>query len=504
MRACILGAFLATLSVVVVAQTISSDGAIQSYVIDHQQSIVGELLDLVLVPNTRTDRADLQRNAALLQSMITRRGLAAEIVETAGAPLVIASLNVPNARGTILFYAHYDGQPVDASRWKQASPFAPVLRDGRMEDGAGEIPNLRSVTRFSPNWRIYARSASDDKAPIVALLTALDALKASNRPPAWNIRLLLDGEEETGPETLTRVIPSLRDRLKSDFLLFLDGPLHPTGRPTIAFGVRGAIGLHLTVYGPKMELHSGHYGNWVPNPATRLVRLLASMKDDDDRVLIDGFYNGIAPLTTEDHAVLKAVPDDAQGLLKAFGIARPEAASLQEALQRPSLNIRGLSSAFVGTNTTNVIPATADASIDIRLVQETPAKAMIEKIRAHIRSRGFHIVDADPDDATRSQYRDIIKLTVSGITEGYRTSLTISPSKRVVAALTQEYGNPPVLIRTMGGTLPVADLIKVLDVPAIVVPTANFDNNQHSHNENVRLEDFFTSVRTMAALLTMP
>jgi acetylornithine deacetylase/succinyl-diaminopimelate desuccinylase-like protein len=158
-----------------------------------------------------------------------------------------------------------------------------------MEDGAGEIPNLRSITQFAPDWRIYARSASDDKAPIVALLTALDALKASNHAPAWNIPLLLDGEEETGPESLTSVIPALRDRLKSDFLLFLDGPLHPTGRPTIAFGVRGSIGLQLTVYGPKMELHSGHCGNWVPNPASRLVRLLASMKDDDDRVLIDGF-----------------------------------------------------------------------------------------------------------------------------------------------------------------------------------------------------------------------
>jgi acetylornithine deacetylase/succinyl-diaminopimelate desuccinylase-like protein len=201
---------------------------------------------------------------------------------------------------------------------------------------------------------------------------------------------------------------------------------------------------------------------------------------------------------------LKAVPDDAEGLLKAFGIARSDTASLQEALQRPSLNIRGLSSAFVGINTTNVIPATVDASIDIRLVRETPAKAMIEKIRAHIRSRGFHIVDAEPGDATRARYRDIIKFTVSGITEGYRTSLTIDPSKRVVAALTGEYGVSPVLIRTMGGTLPVADLIKVLDVPTIVVPTANFDNNQHSHNENVRVGDFFTSVRTMAALLTMP
>jgi acetylornithine deacetylase/succinyl-diaminopimelate desuccinylase-like protein len=499
----IVGAVLTALSMAVAAQT-SSDSAIQTYVTGNQQSIVGELLDLVAIPNTRTDKADLRRNAALLQTMINRRGLSAEVIETAGAPLVVASLDVPKPQGTLLFYAHYDGQPVDASQWKQTSPFAPILRDGRVEDAAKEIPNLRSISKFDPQWRIYARSVSDDKAPIVALLTAIDALKSSNRTPAWNIRLLLDGEEESSSESLTRVLPDLRNRLKSDLMLFLDGPLHPTGRPTLAFGVRGSIGLQLTVYGPKTELHSGHYGNWVPNPATRLVRLLASMKDDNDRVVIAGFYDGIAPLTTDEQAALKAVPDDAEGLLKRFGIARPDTASLQDALQRPSLNIRGLSSAFVGTNTTNVIPATAEASIDVRLVQETRAQAMIEKIRAHIRARGFHIVDADPDDATRARYRDIVKITASGITEGYRTSLSSAPSRRVTTALTREFGAAPVQIRTMGGTLPVDDLTSVLNVPAIVVPTVNFDNNQHSHNENVRIEDFFRSIRTMAALLTMP
>src|SRR5262249_42888177 len=149
---------------------------------------------------------------------------------------------------------------------------------------------------------------------------------------------------------LKAVLGSLRERLASDLMVMLDGPAHPTGRPTVVLGARGELGFELTVYGPKGELHSGHYGNWAPNPAIRLARLLASMKDDTGKVLIKGFYDGIAPLTTEERALLRAVPDDPGALLSLFGIAGPEplAESLQEAYQRPSLNIRGLSSGHVG------------------------------------------------------------------------------------------------------------------------------------------------------------
>jgi acetylornithine deacetylase/succinyl-diaminopimelate desuccinylase-like protein len=317
--------------------------------------------------------------------------------------------------------------------------------------------------------------------------------------------VVLDGEEESESASLLAALPMLRDRLRADLMLCFDGPGHPVGRPTVVYGVRGIVTVNLTVYGPKSELHSGHYGNWVPNPAMRLARLLASMKDDDGHVLVKGFYDGIAPLTPAEEAMLRAVPDDPTGLMKRFGIAAPErpGLTLQQALQLPTLNVRGLASADVGTAARTVIPATATASIDIRLVQETPATAMVDKIRAHIREQGFFVVDADPDDATRAGHSDIVRVTASHGTEAYRTDPAAPLSKQVADAVGRIHGQPPVLLRTMGGTLPIAPIAKLLEVPVIVVPTVNFDNNQHSDNENLRLGHLFESVKTLAALLTM-
>ena len=166
------------------------------------------------------------------------------------------------------------------------------MRDGRMEEAAKTIPNFAAATAFPDNWRLYARSASDDKAPIVALCAALDALGSRT---ASNIHVVIDGEEEMSSPSLPGAIARYRDKLRSSLLLILDGPVHASGRPTLSFGARGIITLGLTVYGPKMALHSGHYGNWIPNPAVRLAQLIASMKDNRGRTAIAGFYTAVPP-----------------------------------------------------------------------------------------------------------------------------------------------------------------------------------------------------------------
>ena len=289
--------------------------------------------------------------------------------------------------------------------------------------------------------------------------------------------------------------------------MILDGPVHPSGRPTVTFGARGILTFELTVFGPKFALHSGHYGNWVPNPAFDLVRLLASMKDDRGHVLVPGFYDGLEPLAPEEKAMLAAVPDDEGALKKLFGIEEVEqpGLSLQEAVQRPSLNIRGFSSAFVGANARTIIPAQATAAIDIRLVKETPSAAMLERLKAHIARQGFYLVDRDPDDATRAAHPRIVKLTVEGgETNAYRTSPLAPASRQIVAAIARMFGQPPVQIRTMGGTVPIAPFIEAMGVPAIGVPIVNFDNNQHAENENLRMGTFFNGITTIAAVLTAP
>ena len=488
----------------VVPRAQDARAAIERYVASHQRAIVSELVELVSIPNTAADTENIRRNAVLLRDMLRRRSFSSEILETDSNPLVWGELKVPGATRTLLFWAHYDGQPADARAWKQASPFAPVLRAGRLEDGARDVPLSRTRDKFDADWRLYGRSTSDDKGPIVALLAALDALKGAGLAPSANVRVILDGV--AGSPNLAAAIPRYRDRLTADVMLLLEGPAHPSGRPTIAFGVRGFLALDLTVYGPKVGVNSGNYGNWVPNPALRLARLLASMKDDQGRVLVNGFYDGMTPLTPEEQAMLDAVPDDPPSLMKLFGIATPERSdlSLQQALQLPTLNIRGLSSASVGSDATLLIPDRAVAFLDLRLAKETPANQMADKILAHIGAQGFHVVHSEPDDETRSRYPQIVKVVVrGGAGEGWRTSPLGPEARLVTEAVTRMLGERPVLLRTLGQRINIAQFIEVMGVPAIVLPTVNFDNNQTAANENLRLGHLFTSIVTLAAVLTM-
>jgi acetylornithine deacetylase/succinyl-diaminopimelate desuccinylase-like protein len=480
---------------------------IDAWVQKNQKALVSSLVDILSIPNVAADRENIRRNAAWLRDELSKRGFAAEILETAGNPLVFGELKPPGASRTILFYEHYDGQPVNPKDWKQPTPFTPILRDRRMEDGGTEIPDgLKTLASFHPDMRIYARSASDDKSPFIALCAALDAMKAHGITPTSNIKIVLDGEEEAGSPSLVPAISKYRSRLAADVMYILDGPVHPSERPTIVYGARGNLAVELTVYGPKFALHSGHYGNWVPNPAMRLAQLLATMKGEDGRVKVEGFYDGITPVTHEEKAMLEAVPDEPRSLMALFGIAAPEreGLSLQEALQLPTLNVRGLSSAYVGGEARTIIPDRAIAAIDVRLVKETPADRMGRLIRAHIEKQGWHIVDGEPDNETRARHAKIVGMRARGGTNAYRTSPLLPVAKQTVAALTSVFDTPPVQVRTSGGTVPITPFIEALGFPAMSLPIVNFDNNQHGENENLRLGHLFRGVTIFAAVLTMP
>jgi acetylornithine deacetylase/succinyl-diaminopimelate desuccinylase-like protein len=462
--------------------------SVRSFVDTHQKEIVAELLELLAIPNVAADKPNIRRNAEHLRTMLGRHGFTAEILETAGNPLVYGALNAPGAARTVLFYCHYDGQPVDPGKWNQPDPFKPVVRG----EGA--------------DARIYARSASDDKAPIVALMAAVDALKASGLAPSSNIHVILDGEEEAGSPSLVPAIGRYRDKLRADLMVILDGPGHSSGRPTVVYGARGIATVDLTVYGPKSGVHSGNYGNWMPNPALRLATLLASMKNDDGRVTIAGYYDAVAPLTPEERAMLDAVPDDSARMLQTFGVAAPEKAfpKLQDAVQMPTLNIRGLASSFVGPGARTIIPDRATAAIDIRLVKETSGEDLVTKLRAHIVKQGYQLVSSDPDEATRAKYGKLARLTPTGpMLEAFRTPTSNPHARALVASMTRTFGQPPMQLRTLGGTVPIAPFIDALGFPALLVPTVNFDNNQHEENENLRLGTFFDSIVTIAAVLRM-
>jgi acetylornithine deacetylase/succinyl-diaminopimelate desuccinylase-like protein len=476
------------LSLTLLLQAADLRSSVSGYVTQHEKQIVGELLELLAIPNVAADKPNIRRNADHLRGLLARHGLAAETLETDGNPLVYGSLPVPGATRTILFYCHYDGQPVDKSRWNQPDPFTPVM------SGEGR------------DARIHARSASDDKAPIVALLAALDAIKAAGLAPSSNVRVILDGEEEASSPSLAPAVARYKEKFRADLMIVVDGPAHSSGRPTLVYGARGITTLDLTVYGPRSGVHSGNYGNWVPNPAMRLAALLASMKDDSGRVLIAGYEDAVVPLTAEERAMLDAVPEDGATMLRTFGVAAPEKAypKLQDALQHPTLNIRGLASSFVGAGARTIIPDRATAALDLRLVKETPSADLVAKLRAHIEKQGFHLVDADPDDAARAKYPKLARLTQVGpVMSAFRTPASDPQARTLLASMTRTFGQPPVQLRMLGGSVPIAPFIDTLGYPALLVPIVNYDNNQHEENENLRLGALFDGIVTLASVLRM-
>ncbi len=465
-------------------------------------AIVGELVEFLSLPNVATNPADIQRNAEWLKARMERSGIKTEIVLiTGGRPVVFGELRVAGALRTLLFYCHYDGQAVDPSKWNNSEPFKPALRKGLPNDWS-TIPFPAPGQPFNDDWRIYARSASDDKSPILALLAALDALRAQGREPTVNLKFVFDGEEEQGSPNLQEFIRRYRERLVVDAMVIADGPVHPSGRPTIFFGNRGIMTLDLTVYGPRVPLHSGHYGNWAPNPALRLAQLLATMKDAQGRVTIEGFYDDVEPLSDTELAAIAAIPNLDAELKQRYGFSEPEGGGqrLDEMIQLPSFNVRGLESAYVGDSARTIVPATATAAVDVRLVKGTDHRRMFERIVAHIRRQGFFVTENEPGDAERQAHGRLVRVVKR---EGYnavRTPMDV-PIARVISAAVQRASNEPVvLLPTLGGSGP-SYLFADLGIPIVGVPIVNFDNNQHSENENLRLGHFWRGLDTFTSLL---
>lgn len=476
---------------------------IRDFVAANQNGIVRELAEAVSIPSVASDRENIRRKAEWLRTRFERRGFEARLLETGGNPLVFAELD-SGAGTTVLLYCHYDGQPVDPARWDQESPWTPVMRNGRVEDGAPEVEGFLELDEFGRDWRLYARTAADDTSPIIGILAALDALRATGRAPTVNLKVILDGEEEAGSPSLVPAIARYRELLASDLMLILDGPIHASNRPTVVFGARGIQTVQLTAFGPRFPLHSGHFGNWAPNPAQLLARLLASMKDDSGKVLIEGFYDEVE-FDERDREVMAAVPDDEEALRRLFGIAVADAvgSSLQEARNLPSLNVRGMQSAWVGDDVRTVVPSEAVAEIDLRLVPETHSTNLLGKLLSHIRAQGWHVVEEKPTEQERSLHRKLVRVRAEPATEAYRTPLDDALAARFIRRLQEVKSERPILIRTSGGTVPISPFIEALGFPALSLPIVNFDNNQHSPNENVRLGHFFEGIVSIAAVLTM-
>jgi acetylornithine deacetylase/succinyl-diaminopimelate desuccinylase-like protein len=365
-----------------------------------------------------------------------------------------------------------------------------------------EIPWDRLDAEWNDEWRIFARSASDSKGPNIQFLAALDAMGQAGFTPDFNIKVIVDTEEELGSPHLQEALVSYREALVADWLVILDGPPHVSNRPTLKFGARGIATFTLTTYGPRVPQHSGHYGNYVPNPALRLAQILASMKDQAGRVTIPGFYDGVS-LDSATMAVLNRVPDDERVIRETLGIATTDsvAGSLQEAVQYPSLNVRGMSSGWVGDQRRTIVPATATAEVDVRLVLESDPERLLRLVREHIEELGYYVIDRAPTEEERLAHPAMATFTSEVSYGAFRTDFDSEPGRWLTAAMVNLYGEEPIKIRTSGGSIPISPFVATLGLPAVSVPTVNPDNNQHSPNENIRLGNFREGIKVCLAIL---
>jgi acetylornithine deacetylase/succinyl-diaminopimelate desuccinylase-like protein len=461
---------------------------------------LAEFAGLLALDNQTHDLVALRRNAAAIAGLFTARGATMEILELDGAaPLVTGQLGTDPRRPTIGVYVHYDGQPASPAGWV-TPPFEPTLK---ATDG-GVLPLPGAGDPVDDDWRLFARGSADDKAPLAALLMAVDALRAAGAEQAVNLVFCFEGEEESGSPHLRDYLERYRDRLRADAWLICDGPVHHTGAPQVVLGVRGYCGVELTVYGPARELHSGHYGNWVPNPALRLARILASCKNSDGRVTIDGFYDTTRPPSDVEVAALAGLPPIEEALLGQLGVAEAEVpgSRLVDRLMWPSFNVRGLSAADTGAGARNVVPATATASIDIRLAAGDDAGHMIGLVRAHLERQGHHVLDRDPTDDERRRYPLLARLDSEIGYPAMRTPMSEPIVGHLAVVASAAAHRPALVMPTLGGSVPLFHLAEVLGAPTVVLPIANHDNNQHAANENLRLGNLWFGVDLFAQLMT--
>ena len=477
--------------------------AIDRYRVAHESQIVGTLDELTHFPSVAADPAGISAAADFLVLALKARGFDARLLSAGPGtpPMVYGALGNSRAQRTVVFYAHYDGQPVTPSQWR-SDPFTPVMRSLGPTGEWQDIDWRRVHAPFDPEWRLFGRAASDDKASIVAFLAAFDAVRAQQRRPSVNIRVAWEGEEEAGSPHLAHILEQNQALLRSDVWLIGDGPVHQSGQPMIYFGARGVMGLRLTLYGPIKAVHDGHYGNWVPNPAAMAAELIAQMRDEEGNVLIPGFGDGVRALNPAELAAIAALPPIDEALRREFGIARSEGTQTWAAsITRPSLNVRGIRSGQVGDEAANAIPIDAEVSLDFRLVPDQTTAGVRRAVEQFLQKKGWTLVDEPPDAAARQQQPRIARLQWESGYPALRSDMSSPVAQAIITTASRSSAAQVAVLPMMGGSVPLYLFAQRFHVPVIGLPIVNHDNNQHAANENLRLKNLWDGIDSYAGMI---
>ena len=466
-----------------------------------------EFIEFLSYPNDANYESDIYKLMDWTENKFKSLDFKINRLDTETIPLMLASKHISDDYKTVLIYMHLDGQPVDLSKWNQENPFIPVYKlkeNGKFVDyDSNKIANIDYETLEEKDIRIFARASSDAKGPVMMLIQAIKFMNSKNIDNKFNLKLIMDFEEEKGSPSLPDAVKKHSTILKSDALLIFDGPQHESDLPTLNFGNRGISSITLKTYGPVVPQHSGHFGNYAPNPVFRMSNILSSMKDENGIVKIKGYYDGIT-ISDQVKKYLDNVPDDEKNMLNKMQFKKPESVgnSYQEAIQFPSLNVRGIRAGWVEDEVRTIVPSECIAEIDVRLVIESDGYRLHDLIKKHIEDLGYVVLDHEPSKEERMKYEKIVKFNSTVSYPAFRTEIDSDLGNWLSETLTRTFGVKPVLRRTSGGSVPISPFVNVLNIPAVGVPTVNKDNNQHSPNENIKLINYIKGIESFVGILS--
>lgn len=432
----------------------------------HRQQWIDQLIDYVRRPSISAHGTGMAEAADFLRARLAGLGLDAELAPTPGWPMVLAHRHDAPGKPTVLLYGHYDVQPPDPLEAWLSPPFEPAIRNGRL----------------------YGRGVGDNKGQHLAQILAIEAFLACRGALPCNVIVLLEGEEEVGSPHIADFVRQNRDRLAADLVITADGPVHDNGQSCIRFGVRGVVSFELRARGAKHDLHSGNFGGVAPNPLWTLVHLLASMKNEAGEITIDGFYDNVLPPSPLERAALDNLPIDLAAIKAELGLTQLDQPHDRPFYDRlalwPTLTINGLHGGYGGPGSKTVLPGEAVAKCDIRLVEAQTPEEIYAKVEAHVR-----------------RHAPGVEFVRQGSMAPSKTPLDSPFTQALVDAVTAAQGASPLLVPSMGGSLPDYVFTKILGIPAFVIPYANADEANHAPNENLEIDRFIAGIKTGAALL---
>lgn len=426
------------------------------------------LARLVAIPSVAAEGRSLTPAAEVVQELLEALGATTELHATDGAPVVFATSPAPPGKPTVLFYNHYDVQPADPLELWHRDPFALTEEEGV--------------------W--YGRGVSDDKGHLVSRLAALRWLKAEHGELPLGFKFLVEGEEEVGSPNLMAYVLANLGHLSADGCVWESGGVTATGRPTAYFGMKGVISLELKVTGPSHDLHSS-YGAVVENPIYHLASALASLRDEQGRVRVAGFYDDVVPLTASELELLGALPDEGEELKGAFGvdgyIGGVSGAEFQrQLLTEPNINYNGFHSGYGGPGSKTVLPAEATAKLDIRLVPDQDPDRIVKVVREHLDASGF---------------QDVTLTELETSSKAARSETDHAFVRAAIQALREGFGSEPVAYPNVAGSGPMHPFVAELGLPVVGIGCGHPGSREHSPNENVRVADYERSVVALKRFL---